>query len=47
VAVGTAPDVAVPVVAADPAANMDVGAADDPFADVVDFDSTSIWVGRW
>ena len=33
VAVGTAPDVAVPVVAADPAANMDVGAADDLFAD--------------
>ena len=43
VAVGTAPGVAVPVVAADPDINMDVGAPDDLFADVADFDPTSVW----
>ena len=43
VAVDTAPGVTAAVVAADPAASMDVGAADDWFADVGDFDPTSIW----
>jgi len=31
------------VVAADPTTNMDVGTADDLFADVDDFDSASVW----
>ena len=40
---GTAPGVAVPVVAADPATNVDVGITDDLFADIHDFDPTSGW----
>ena len=43
VAVGSAPGVAVPVVAADPTTDMDVDTADDLFADVVDFDPTLAW----
>ena len=42
-AVGTAPGVAVPMVAAAPATNMDVDTADDLFADIDDFDPTSVW----
>ena len=43
-AVGTAPGVAAPVAAADPATNMDIDTADDLFAGVVgDFDSASVW----
>ena len=41
-AVGTAPGVAAPVVAADPATNVDLGTADDLFADIHDFDPTLV-----
>ena len=43
VAVGTAPGVAVPGIAADPTTDMDVGTADGLLADVADFDPTSAW----
>ena len=44
VAVGTAPGVAVPVVAADPTTDMDVDTADDVLlVGVADFDPTSAW----
>ena len=37
--------VTAPVVAADPAANVDIDTADDLFAGVADFDPTSVWGG--